>query len=303
MRVLRRLILFLLAGSVAWTLASTAALKKWSSGPPPPARRLDGTERRVITSDGADLRVVELGHGPLVVLAHGINGRLDHWSPIAERIAEAGYRVVTYDQRGHHGSTMGSDPFSPHVLGRDLLAVIASCETTAAVVVGHSMGGIGIQGALAQGLTDVAAKLVIVSSVERPVASVKVSPRGAAAAINLASHPKQGQMMMRGGFGKSVHTDDLEELQTSFAAMDPEAFAAALTGLASFDFSEELRACEADIRVICGTRDLVTPIVRSRRIAELAPNAQLIELQDVGHMTIWEATDAIVETVLATAIP
>ena len=163
------------------------------------------------------------------------------------------------------------------------------------------MGGIGIQGALSQGLADVARSIVLVSSTERQTSDVAMSPRAATAFIRWTGHETQGRMMMRGGFGKQVHVDDLDELRSSWAAMDPQSFVFAMDGLKNFDFSDDLTKCELNAHVVCGDRDLVTPIARSRHIHELLPNSRLRELPGIGHMSILEAPDVVAEQIVAAA--
>src|SRR6202021_630387 len=47
------------------------------------------------------------GSGPLVVLSHGIGDRRQAFRFLAPRLAQAGYRVVSADLRGHGESSMG----------------------------------------------------------------------------------------------------------------------------------------------------------------------------------------------------
>lgn len=103
--------------------------------------------RTVATADGATLRVCVHGRADAqpIVLSHGWCERAEYWNPQVNALAGE-YRVITYDQRGHGESTLGSRRLGPDVLADDLAAVLD--ETLApgerAVLAGHSLGGMTI---------------------------------------------------------------------------------------------------------------------------------------------------------------
>jgi 3-oxoadipate enol-lactonase len=83
--------------------------------------------------------------GPTVVLCHGAT--LDHHSFDAqvEPLAEAGYRGVTWDLRGHGRSTPMGGAMDVDTLADDLLAVMDHLGAPTAAMVGHSFGGFVVQ--------------------------------------------------------------------------------------------------------------------------------------------------------------
>ena len=86
------------------------------------------------------------GSGPLVVLSHGIGDRRQVYRFLAPELAQAGYRVVTADLRGHGESSMdwksvtGTDAITRTDIAGDLLALIGHLGGPA-VIVGHSISG------------------------------------------------------------------------------------------------------------------------------------------------------------------
>ncbi len=86
------------------------------------------------------------GSGPLVVLSHGIGDRRQAYRFLAPKLAQAGYRVVTADLRGHGESSMGwksvtgTDAITRTDIAGDLLALIRHLGGPA-VIIGHSISG------------------------------------------------------------------------------------------------------------------------------------------------------------------
>lgn len=107
---------------------------------PPGAQRPDRTRR--VDASGIGLAVYEWGDedAPPLLLAHGgfdFAGTFDVFAP---RLAAAGWRVVSWDQRGH-GDSDHPDLYQWDADVRDALAVLDSVTTDPAPVIGHSKGG------------------------------------------------------------------------------------------------------------------------------------------------------------------
>jgi pimeloyl-ACP methyl ester carboxylesterase len=81
------------------------------------------------------------GHGPTVVLVHGLGSSTEDWLPMARKLARD-HRVVLVDLPGH-GESGTPDPFSLEQVSLALDAAIAD-ETHGdpIILVGHSLGGL-----------------------------------------------------------------------------------------------------------------------------------------------------------------
>ena len=96
--------------------------------------------------DGGRIAYEETGSGPLVVLSHGIGDRRQAYRFLAPVLAQAGYRVVSADLRGHGESSMGwtsvtgKEAITRTDIAHDLLALIRHLGGPA-VIVGHSISG------------------------------------------------------------------------------------------------------------------------------------------------------------------
>jgi len=97
---------------------------------------------RTIRTNGVDLRVVEAGSGPLVVLCHGFPELSHSWRHQLPALAAAGYHAVAPDMRGYGGSTRPEaiDACDILHLTGDVLGLMDAMGEERAVLVGHDWG-------------------------------------------------------------------------------------------------------------------------------------------------------------------
>ncbi len=257
---------------------------------------------------------------PTIVLTHGYCLSLRCWVYQRRALKEAGYRVVSWDQRGHGQSGRGErNGYTLERLGADLHAVIDELVPTGDIVlVGHSMGGMTM---LALGEID--PQLVV----ERVAgaAFVATSPGG----LSLANGGRVATFgrLLLGRFGPPVLGPlstrpelfgrirragrDLEDFlveQNSFASPVPRSVvrytADILLGtpldvvndyLHSFDGFDKRPALNefrrAMVLVFNGRQDILTPPSHSELIVEGIPGAEHIVVNDAGHVIMLEHPD------------
>jgi pimeloyl-ACP methyl ester carboxylesterase len=88
------------------------------------------------------LNAVQAGHGPDVVLVHGLGASLAFWYPhIAPRLARA-FRTTAYDLRGHGRSEMPAAGYSAASMAEDLEAILDGFAIASAHLLGHSFGAV-----------------------------------------------------------------------------------------------------------------------------------------------------------------
>jgi len=106
----------------------------------PGARRPE--RQRFVSCHGLRLAVCEWGEpdAPAILLAHGGFDFARTFDVFAPLLASAGYRVVSWDQRGH-GDSDHAELYSWEADVRDMLAVVDSIGPEPLVLVGHSKGG------------------------------------------------------------------------------------------------------------------------------------------------------------------
>ena len=101
----------------------------------------------------------DTGTGPAVVLLHAGGERRGVWSPVAARLASAGYRSVAVDQRGHGDTGGEGDRLSEFV--DDACAVLDELGSQV-VLVGASLGGFVALLASKRGAAERVAGVVLV---------------------------------------------------------------------------------------------------------------------------------------------
>ncbi len=97
--------------------------------------------------DDQTLSYLDIGEGPTVLLLHGFmsNAEQNFVGPgIAQKIADAGYRVIAPDLRGHGQSQVIDDPRSwpSDAPARDQIALFKHLKIEPYAVVGYSYGSI-----------------------------------------------------------------------------------------------------------------------------------------------------------------
>ncbi|WP_421117901.1 alpha/beta fold hydrolase [Aquihabitans daechungensis] len=104
------------------------------------ARRPD--RRRSVDSGGIELCVWEWGaaDAPAILFAHGGFDFAGTYDTLAPLVADRGWRVVSWDQRGH-GDSQHAHLYSWDADLRDAAAVLDSVTDGAVPVLGHSKGG------------------------------------------------------------------------------------------------------------------------------------------------------------------
>jgi pimeloyl-ACP methyl ester carboxylesterase len=97
-----------------------------------------------VNNDGYDLRYAldGDGSGPRLVFAHGLMGTGSSQRLMLQPLVDAGWTVVTFDQRGHGTSSPVTDAsgYDPDAMGADLWAVADAAGFDRCWIGGGSMG-------------------------------------------------------------------------------------------------------------------------------------------------------------------
>jgi len=99
---------------------------------------------RTIQSNGINMRIAEMGKGPLVILVHGWPESWYSWRHQLPALAAAGYHAVAPDMRGY-GKTdkpKAVEDYDIHHVTADLVGIVDALGEKDAILVGHDWGAI-----------------------------------------------------------------------------------------------------------------------------------------------------------------
>jgi pimeloyl-ACP methyl ester carboxylesterase len=99
------------------------------------------------------------------ILIHGFTGSKEDFDYIAPLLAERGYRIYTFDNRGSHQSAHTSRPdgYTLESLTRDVVALVEHFTLSRPHLLGHSLGGVIAQ-RVASKSADLFASLTLMCS-------------------------------------------------------------------------------------------------------------------------------------------
>ncbi len=108
----------------------------------PEVSKEDDIKHRMIKSNGINMRIAEMGEGPLVLLIHGWPESWYSWRHQIRALADAGYHVVAPDMRGYGGTDKPKeqDAYNIEQLSADVVGVVDAMGEEQAYLVGHDWG-------------------------------------------------------------------------------------------------------------------------------------------------------------------
>jgi pimeloyl-ACP methyl ester carboxylesterase len=280
----------------------------------------------VTTEDGVSL-YVEAVDGPsrlTLLYVHGFC--LDMGTFHFQRRAFQGeYRQVLYDQPGHGRSgRLPTGEYTLDALGAGLRAVLEKMPDGPVVLIGHSMGGMTIM-ALAEQAPELFKERVagvvfvstsagrlneatfglpeVVSRFNKPLVPVL---RGAgrittamADRARRASRELARLLTQRYGFGTAQPSPALVGyVEKMNSATSTEVIARYVNTLYTHSRLPALAVLRTvPVQVICGAADLLTPLVYSQEIAAELPDAELVVVEEGGHVVLLELADEVTDAI------
>ncbi|MGO1165684.1 MAG: alpha/beta fold hydrolase [Janibacter sp.] len=262
---------------------------------------------------------------PTVVLVHGFVLNLSSWIHQRRELVEAGYRVVSYDQRNHGLSEVGdTEHCTIDQLGRDLRAVIdATTPEGELVLVGHSMGGMTIMsfaGRYRELTRDRVAGAALVATsaggdslvqlglgrtFDRIIAMLgpgflgNLSRReGLWGSTRAAGRGVESWAVQKYAFGAEMPKDLLRQVATMVFGTRLDTIGALLPELDELDVRPALEGLiETPVLIVAGSADVLTPTTHSDRLAEALPTAELVVIPGVGHILQLERPGAVTDAI------
>jgi len=229
---------------------------------------------------------------PPIVLLHGLGSSSADWRYQRPALGAA-YRVIVPDLRGHGRSPRGLGRLTIDAMATDVVALLDTLDVPTAHVVGLSLGGC-VALALALAHPARVRSLTLVNTFARlSLAGPRGALRGLARLGLLACAPMRvvAAHVARGLFPRPDQRELYLAAVASLASNSRRTYLASLRGLASFDVRRRLGQVRCPTLVIVGDRDTTIPLAAKRLLQRSIPGAELIVVDDSGHVTPCDQAD------------
>jgi pimeloyl-ACP methyl ester carboxylesterase len=239
----------------------------------------------VTTDDGVAISYATNGDGPPDLLfMHGWAGSGRYFDATIEHLT--GVRAVTYDLRGHRGSTPGADGFSLERLAADALAVADAAGLERFVVVGFSMSAKFGQYVSLATPDRVVGQILIAGC---PASEVPLPPELRDDWLSREGDPARLIEVAEAYMTRPVEPELKARFGRDAATIRRSALAGTLDAVIETSFTDRLAALTAPTLVVGGRGDpLFGPDML--RAAVVAPLAEArLALVDCGHEIPIEA--------------
>jgi pimeloyl-ACP methyl ester carboxylesterase len=241
-----------------------------------------------------------------IVLIHPLGGNIKIWEEEIRLILRSGnYRIISYEIRGHHRSSIGkNDNYTMDDLANDLDRLLDELNIEKCTLIGHSIGG-KIAAVYAKHNSHKIDAIIFISGSSIPIPedkledsiSIKLATTKGMEAV--AEHERQQK------HGKEKAFEDEKEwnlFKEIFTKTSVEGFVAARNALRTMpdDINDVLRNADCKLYGIVGSDDEVFMNLKSKMKQEI-PKFKLRIIEGEGHWLILhnpQALDKVLEEFL-----
>lgn len=248
------------------------------------------------TRDGVEIFYKDWGQGRPVVFIHGwpLNG--DAWQDQLKAVADAGFRGIAHDRRGHGRSTPVYSGYDFDTFADDLDDLLTRLDLRDVTLVAHSMGGGELARYIGRHGTGRIRSAVLLSAITPLMLQGPGNPAGVPQSV--FDGIKQGILTERSQFWKdtavgffSADREGSRATQGNQDAFWYMAMAQTIEGgvdcvdaFGTTDFHEDLRKFDVPTLIVHGDDDRIVPLdATARKSAELIPDATLKVYEGASH--------------------
>jgi 3-oxoadipate enol-lactonase len=256
----------------------------------------------VIVND-IEINYRDQGVGPeTLLLVNGLADDLETWEYQVPAFVGAGYRVVSFDNRGVGKSAKPVGPYTTALMAADAKALADHVGLGRFHLLGVSMGGMIVQEyALAYPEDLLSVTFACTYAAPGPFCSRMFSMW--ADLVSVAGLPAVMRDVTLWAFTTDffeTRPDEAAELDTTMRFIDQAipAYLAQLSSIQTHDTRDRLGALEVPTLVIAGEEDILIPVELSRRLHAAVPGATWVTTPG-GHACIWEHPEPFNRAVIA----
>ena len=238
------------------------------------------------------------GSSPPVLLVMGLGMSSTGWWRTVPVLAEAGLRVLTFDNRGVGRSERSPGPYTVAAMAADAVAVLDAAGVESAHVYGISLGGMIAQEVALRHGERVRA---LVLGATTPGGAAHAPPDAATLAFLdqraqmtaehavWASVPINYSARTRAQGGDRIAEDIAQRLRFPVEA---EYYSAQLAAAQGHDAAARLGEIRAPTLVVHGTEDVLIPPANGERLAAAIPGAELALWPGAAHLYFTDEPEA-----------
>jgi len=289
-----------------------------------PAAKIAPAGGRYVMAGDVHVFVQEAGpaEGMAVLFIHGTGAWSEAWRGAMTEVAKSGARAIALDLPPFGFSQRPDAPrYGKQDQGRRIVGVLDALKIRQAILVGHSFGGGPTMEAVLLAPERVRAVVLVDAALSigaddgrRPEAPmllrgfVAAQPLRDSVVATFLTNPMFTRKLLQGFIDNPAHaTDDWVRLyQQPLAVTNTTASVGAWlpalltpTEVAASERPSAYRDLKIPLFIIWGERDTITPLDQGRRLAQLAPRAELGVMKNVGHIPQIEDSAAFNQLLLA----
>lgn len=255
-----------------------------------------------VSANGLEIAYQLVGGGDeTILLINGIADEKESWGLQASTFVEAGYRVLSFDNRGIGGTTKPAGPYTTRQMADDAKSLIDALGIGEVHLLGFSMGGmIAQEYALAYG--DTLRSLVLYATYAEPGPyCLRLFETWETLARNCDVESAVRDVLLW-CFTPAFY-EDQEQLAREFDDGVPslnltaESFLGQLAAIQRHDAANRLSGIGAPTLVLAGEQDILIPPVQSHRLYERMVGAEWLTVPG-GHAACWEFPESFNAAVL-----
>jgi len=282
-------------GDVVFRRAEDTRLSLEHDGADWPNRRASA----VIEAHGLRWHVQSMGGGPGLLLLHGTGASTHSWRELAPRLARR-FRVIAPDLPGHgFTSARGAETQSLQGMARGVAALLAKFRFSPEVVVGHS-AGVAVLARLCLDAVIAPKLLVSLNGALEPFAGAgahvfpalaklvflnPLTPRFFAWTANRATVTR-----LLDGTGSRIDPHGIDLYWRLLR--NPAHVEGALAMMANWDLEplrREFPKLKTRVALVAAGNDLTIPPTTAVRAKARLPNAEVLQIDGLGHLAHEEA--------------
>lgn len=236
--------------------------------------------------------------GPPVLLIMGLGMTATGWWRTVPVLADAGLRVISFDNRGVGRSERPPGPYTVAEMAADAVMVLDAAGVERAHVYGISLGGMIAQEvalrypervrALVLGATTAGGAADVPASEETQAFLQQRAQMTAEHAV-WASVPINYAARTRRDAAELIAQDIVQRLRFP---IENEFYVAQLAAAQAHDAADRLGAISAPTLVVHGTEDVLIPPANGERLAAAIPGAELALWPDAAHLYFTDEPEA-----------